>query len=198
VTPTPTPVSNPYPPNTGKLVLSDPLVDNSRGYQWDESTLSSGSCGFSQHIYHIQATAQGDIVCDPESKNLYLSNFTFEITLKAAKGTIEGIVFRFDQNTNAGYLFFIDTQGAYSFSAISGNSASQLSGPSTAINQGPNQSNVLAVVANGSSISLYINQQLIAQTTDSSFSQGQLGIFAAGDGQNAADIEASNAHAWQQ
>jgi hypothetical protein len=55
-----------------------------------------------------------------------------------------------------------------------------------------NQSNVLAVVADGSAISLYINHQFLAETNNSAYSQGQLGIFSAGT-----DVEANNAMAWK-
>src|SRR5207248_9853070 len=66
VNPTPTPVAhttpqatatanpsqNPYPPNSGTLVVNDPLTDNSKGYKWDESSFSStDSCGFTNGAY---------------------------------------------------------------------------------------------------------------------------------------------------
>lgn len=194
------PTQNPYPPYTGKLILSDPLKDNSKGYAWDETTIGSASCGFSEGVYHVIATAPGGIVCNPEAKNLFLSNLTYEISLKVIQGSIEGIAFRFNQN-NTGYVFSIGAQqGTYALSAANGNSTSTpfrtiLSGSSKAISEGLNQSNLLAAVADGSTISLYINHQFITKTNDSTYSQGQLGIFTA-DSQGPADVKASNARAW--
>src|SRR5438132_348194 len=63
---------NPYPPNTGTLVLNDPLTDNSRGYKWDESSFSgTGTCGFTGGAYHINVQKAG-LICIAEAKDLVL------------------------------------------------------------------------------------------------------------------------------
>lgn len=190
---------NPYSPQMVKLLLSDPLKDNSRGYEWDETTQGSTSCGFSEGGYRVKALAQGAIICNPEAKSLFLNNLTYEISLKVIQGEVEGMAFRFNQSNVTGYTFFIDTQhGTYSLNAANGTSTpfrGIINGSSTVIRKGLKQSNVLAIVANNSIISLYINNQFIAKANDSTYSQGQLGIFTA-DIQSPADVEASNARAW--
>ena len=60
-TPSSTPIPNPYPPSTGRLVLNDPLADNSRGYMWDEGSTTYGNCNFQQDsTYHGTAPLTGD------------------------------------------------------------------------------------------------------------------------------------------
>lgn len=190
---TQTGVPNPYPPNIGTLAMNDPLKDNSKGYNWDVTAISSGSCGFSGGAYHIKTATEAALTCNPEAKSLVLSNFTYEVTLKNIQGNIEGIAFRFNQQTVTGYTFFIDTQKrSYVLTTIDGSGGAKiLAGSSTAIVTGLNKPNILAVTANGSAMNLYINHQLVDTATNSAYSQGQLGIFAA-----LADIEASNARAW--
>ena len=179
--------------------MNDPLTNNSQGNQWDETTVSTTSCGFSGGTYHTQVSAQGAGTCNPEAPSLVLSNLTYEISLKVTQGEFEGITFRFNQSNLTGYGFLIDTQlGSYILATANGTSTPFsiiLNGLSPAIKTGLNQTNVLAVVANGINISLYINGQSIAQVNNSSYNQGQLGIFTI-DNQSPADVEASNARAW--
>ena len=185
-------------PATARLVLSDPLKDKSKGYAWDETIQPAGSCGFAGSAYHIKALSLGLFTCNPEAKSLFLSNLVYEINLVAVQGNTEGVAFRFDQSNATGYIFFIDTQGSYSLSAVNGLSIPSrtiTSGISKVIAKGAGQSNKLAVIADGNSISIYINHQFIAKANDASYNQGQLGIFTV-DSQSPTDVEASNAMAW--
>ena len=60
-----------------------------------------------------------------------------------------------------------------------GNNVKDLAGVSSAaITTGLNQSNVIAVVAQGSTLSIYFNHQKIAGASDSAFNHGQIGLVA--------------------
>src|SRR2546422_9572974 len=50
--------------------------------------------------------------------------------------------------------------------------------PSPAIIQGLNKPNLLAVVALGTTLTLYVNHQQVGQVTDSTFNHGQIGLVA--------------------
>ena len=65
----------------------------------------------------------------------------------------------------------------------------------TAIYRGLNQINLIAVVAKGSTITLYVNHQQIARVTDSTFSNGQLGVQAAPIS-HPTEVVFSNAKVW--
>jgi hypothetical protein len=87
-----------------------------------------------------------------------------------------------------GYYFFIGQNGMYEFGIYNnciGNynncKISPLrSGSSPAISKGLNQPNLAAVVASGSTIDLYVNDQKIDSVSDSSYNQGGIGVFASG------------------
>ncbi len=188
---------NPYPPYTGALVLSDPMTDNSRGYKWDDATIGGvGTCGFSGGAYHLRAPQKG-IICVPEASNLVFSNLAFEAKLTLIQGDQESIVFRLNQNVGTYYAFYVLSDGTYSINAVKNNSIFRtLRGSSPAINKGQNSTNLLAIVANGKSINLYVNNQLVNRVNDDSITQsGQIGV---GDysTSGAADVAVTDVRVW--
>ncbi len=186
---------NPYPPNTGTLVLNDPLTDNSRGYKWDESSFSgTDSCGFTNGAYHI--VEKTGLICIPEAKDLVLNNFAFEANIKIVKGDDGGIGFRINQVNKTFYDFDITTGGSYTLKVYTGKYTTLSEGSNSVINKGLNQSNLVAVVANGDLITIYVNNQIIDSVHDKTFSQGQIGVLSFG-GNGPTDVIASNARAWK-
>src|SRR5207244_553512 len=87
-----------------------------------------------------------------------------------------------DSNTGKLYFFEVCQDGTYLFSRyldFTGNNVKDLAGGSSAaITTGLNQTNVIAVVAQGSTLSIYVNKQKIASANDSTFTHGQIGLFA--------------------
>jgi len=62
---------------------------------------------------------------------------------------------------------------------FSGNNIKTLTdGSAPAINTGLNQLNTIAVVANGSQLDLYVNNQKIDSVNDSTYSQGTIAMIA--------------------
>ncbi|HEY6286649.1 MAG TPA: family 16 glycoside hydrolase, partial [Ktedonobacteraceae bacterium] len=172
---------NPYTPGLGKLVLIDPLSDNSKGYAWDASVHTDGTCAFSGGSYHSSTQkTQFFYLCTAEVTDF--SNFAFEVQLTVLQGDCGGMVFRADSNTGKLYFFEVCQDGTYLFSRyldFTGNNVKDLAGGSSAaIMTGLNQANVIAVVAQGSTLSVYVNKQKVASASDSTFSHGQIGLFA--------------------
>ncbi len=172
---------NPYTPGSGKLALIDPLSDTSRGYAWDVSTHTDGTCAFSGGAYHASTPKPHFFyVCTAEATDF--SNFAAEVQMKIVQGDCGGMVFRADSNNGKLYFFEVCQDGTYLFSRYldyTGNNVTDLAGGSSAaIKTGLNQSNVLAVVAQGSTLSIYVNNQKIASANDSTFKHGQIGLFA--------------------
>ncbi|HJT59926.1 MAG TPA: serine/threonine-protein kinase [Ktedonobacteraceae bacterium] len=195
---------NPYPPHTGTLILDDPLHDNSKGYQWETSTITgAGSCGFTNNEYHvIQSSALGGIfICSPQASPS-LKNFTFQVQMTLVEGDAGGIGFRVSQSSY--YLFAISSDGSYELDVANQNN--NFGVPSTLhqasspyIHKGLGKSNLLAVVANGTSISLYANNQLLVTVTDGTYSLGQIGVAAdeSFGNSNTADVVFSDAKVWK-
>lgn len=197
VTPTASNLQNPYPPNTGTLVLNDPLMDNSKGYKWDESSFSgTDSCGFTGGAYHV--VEKTGLICIAEANNLVLSNFVFEVNVKIVKGDNAGIAFRVNQVNKTFYSFDISPDGSYALQVYTNKYTTLSQGTNSVINKGLNQSNLLAVVANGDLITVYVNGQIIDSVHDKTFSKGQVGALSFASNTNGAtnDVIVSNARVW--
>ena len=186
---------NPYPPY-GTLALDDPLSDNSHGYGWYDYPTNSigGACQFTGGAYHVsQSNAQYISFCSAKSTNF--SNFAFEVQMRIIQGDCGGVIFRFQEPNNGTFYHFAVCQDgmyalydSYDITLIQPNSSS-------AIHTGLNQSNLIAVVANGSTLDLYVNNQKIDSVSDSAHSQGQIGV-AATDVKNPTEVVFSDAKVW--
>lgn len=104
-------------------------------------------------------------------------------TSQACSGSdISGLVFR-APDTDSGYFFGVTCDGRYSLHArdLADDADSTLIGLTTGagIVTGSNQANRLGVRAEGDRISLYANGNLLAEITDSTFSEGNFGAFIA-------------------
>ncbi|HLJ36507.1 MAG TPA: serine/threonine-protein kinase [Ktedonobacteraceae bacterium] len=164
--------NNPF--GSGTLALNDPLTDNSRGYGWEEGERDSGYCTFTGGAYHTSIPLAGYFhSCLALSTNF--SNFAYQVQMTILLGKYGGIVFRADRSTTHFYYFLVDSSGDYYLKVYFdkfGDSRVVTSGTSSALSA----TNLLGVVAQGSTISLYINQQLITTVSDSTFTSGQVGI----------------------
>lgn len=190
---------NPYPPQTGTLALIDPLKDNSAGYGWAEQTVgSSGSCGFNGGAYHVSDTDKTALVyCVAGNTNF--SDFAYQVTMTIDKGDCGGLVFRADVNSNSFYNFLVCQDGSLNMSVYSNNNNGTIllqPKSSPAIQTGLNQQNVIGVVAQGSSINLYVNNQNVGSVTDSTLTSGSIGLIAEAVN-SASDAAYSNAKVWK-
>lgn len=178
VQPTMTPIGG-LSPYGGKLVMNDPLSDNSLGQHWEEYTLSTNSCHFSNGSYlaSINATAKiGSCI----ALNTDFSDLAFQVKMTILDGNYGGIYIRRDNTVKADYEFSVDSFGFYIFAVrTSLNQVQTLKyGPVASFHKGYNQSNVLAMVARGSSIDLYVNQHHLATVQNASFTHGAIGVLA--------------------
>ena len=188
---------NPYPPGTGTLALLDPLNDNRKGFGWSEN---STNCVFTGGAYHVIAPdSRFFAYCSARSTNFV--NFAYEVQMKIIKGDVGGIIFRANSTSNNFYLFYVSQTGSYELFLCPGNNCSPIVSPtpSPAINKGLNATNLVAVVATGTSITLYINRQQVANVTNGTFSQGQIGVVASPFANAGHPTEAvySNARVWR-
>lgn len=188
---------DPYPPNTGKLALIDPLKDNTAGNKWTETSGSGGSCGFNGGAYHVSDTTVNYFVyCVSENTNF--SNFAYQVTMTIDKGDCGGIVFRVNLSTNSFYHFVVCDNGLMLLSVYSNNNGTVLihAKASSAVQTGLNVQNTVGVVAQGSSINLFINNQNVGSVTDNTQAAGSIGVIAEAVN-NASDAVYSNAKVWQ-
>ncbi len=95
-------------PFSNKLVLDDPMHDNSKGYKWDEVTLGGNNpgnmatCDFKKGSYHISRPQTGSLLCVPEAPQLVFQNLTFEARLTITQGDVAAVAVRVNQTTDMG------------------------------------------------------------------------------------------------
>ncbi len=191
---------NPYT-HSGTLVFSDPLSDNSLGNGWNVGTSQYGTCAFTGGAYHVSTSSlNSGITCLAAPD---FSNFVLEMQMTIIKGDFGGIAFRYDHDGghNAHYSFHVGQDGTYSLFLAQNTTVSQTlfhNTLSAAIHKGLGQTNVIAMVAQGSMITLYINNVLVAHLTDSTLTHGQVGLVAAAYQTNGQPTEVaySNAKLW--
>lgn len=173
----------PYPPNSGSLALNDLLHDNSAGYNWPVGTSSNGGmCQFMQNAYHVSTTQPNDlhycIAGTPQFRN-----FAYEVRMTIIKGDGGGLIFRADGANSKFYYFRIGRDGSYGLylyiDSVGTHAQTLVSGMTPAIRTGLNIPNLLAVVARDASLDLYVNNQHIANVSNNTYDNGQIGVAAA-------------------
>ncbi len=194
--PQPTPTAAPQPTPTaqpantsGTLALNDSLSAQSAN-NW---AINAGGCAFANGAYHATATQAGTFsVCMAQATNF--SNFTYQVNMTILSGTTGdggGLIFR--SASGKAYRLHVGSDGSFD---LVDEAHGLASGNSAAIKTGLNQTNVLKVKAQGTSISLYVNNVLLAKVEDSFSSSGAIGVLAV-DFTQPTDVAFSNAQVWQ-
>jgi hypothetical protein len=194
------PTPNSYD-SRGKLILDDPLRDNSQGYGWDEqSSNTGGDCKFTASGYDVlQSDPNYFNYCYASKTNL--SNFAYEVQMTIIKGDAGGILFRADGAKGTFYYFTVSQDGFYQISLCPINPTCRdlvRSIPTSAINKGLKQVNLLAVVAEGDTFTIYVNHQQITSVKDGTYRQGQIGMIASpfATKGHATEVVYTNAKVW--
>ena len=184
-------------------VMNDPLSgpDN---FGLDNYTGDNGKtkCFFSQSAMHSSAQPGDFSPCYAKATNY--QNFVVQVKMMIISGHSGGLVFRADSTNDKGYQFRISTDGTYILNRIvldqQGNILSDgetvASGSSVYIQKGVNQTNQLGVVAQGDTISLFVNGKYIDSATDTTYHSGQVGVYVDSD---AGSVEGvfSNLQVWK-
>jgi hypothetical protein len=160
-------------------------------YGWRDQRINDNNgnllagCFFQAGAYYAQAVPGRSIVCPAQATNF--SDFLYQVQITIWQGHSGGLSFRSNQNDfHLCYAFRISTDGTYIFEkyiSLNGRYVNLpiTSGASAAIKQGPNQTNTLAVLARGSTFSLYVNGQYVTNASDSTYRSGEIGVFVESD-----------------
>lgn len=171
-----TPTATHTPPTatpSGTIIFQDALTSNAKGWQADET-----HCFFKSDGYHVRqnyfctapvAIPTGDITVSVNVKEVSGSNdFPFGIVLR-----------RSGENY---YAFEVDARGDWAFFKSETNATRYVKlrdfTANAAIRKGLNASNALKVVARDNMFSCYVNGTLVGQVTDSSYTNGQVGLIS--------------------
>jgi DNA-binding XRE family transcriptional regulator len=178
----------------GTLAFFDPLSQQ-RGSQWDASGPDSGglSCQFTGGAYHVSAPLNPYLDVCPSL--VIASNFAFEVQLTISQGYCGGMIFRADDQGHY-YAFRLCEDGIYWVVKYGDGTEPLYSGRSSAFHTGLGQQNKIAVVANGSTMFFYINEQQINQEHDSGYASGKIGLIATTGNATTVDVAYRNARLW--
>jgi Flp pilus assembly protein TadG len=193
---TTTVLQNIYNQATGGSPFLNESLNTNTISNWDVGGGSlGGSCGFSAGAYHvIEPNKNYYLTCVAENSNF--SNFAFQAQMTIIQGDEGGLIFR--ASGAKLYSFGINRQGLFSFIVSKNNNPGKplVFGPNTAINTSLNHPNLLTVIARNSTIYLYINKQYVDTIKDTTYSAGQIGVYAA-DSTHYTDVAFNNAQLWQ-
>jgi eukaryotic-like serine/threonine-protein kinase len=206
--------SIPYPsylPGKGTLAMNDPLKDESNGYSWSPPKFPY--CSFQGGTLHVKVVGNDTQPayfrpCVARTQNF--TDFAYQVKMRFVNGDCGGITFRskdpdYDPRM---YIFYICQNSYYALKRYSQN----VSGPgvnpilkegySHFIKVGSSQVNIIAVVAQGPNIDLYVNLQQIVHVRDDSFNSdynsGLIGVLARTfDLSRSAEAAFSDAMVWK-
>ena len=184
--------ANPYT-SGGTLALEDSLKDNTGGHGWEEDS----NCQFTQSVYEVaESHSNTFFTCDAKSTNY--SNIAFDVALKIIQGDCAGIAFRANLSNDAEYFFEMCQTGTYDLVMYDGTNSKYLIDvtSSSTIKTGTNQINTLGVVANGSTIQLFINGTSVDQKTDSTYSSGSIGLLAVNHNSSSTSVAYAGVRVW--
>ena len=192
-------VKSHYPFSTNQ-VLNDPLTDASNvgKYGWDVDSY----CSFANGTYQDNEPNSGRLhLCMANTPTF--TNFTYEVQMaikKGGDGAQGGVLFRADLTNDQFYLLTLDTKGNYDLDIEVNNEGNNnrtlKTGTVPGYATGFFQVHTIGVVANGSQITIYVDQKQIAQVTDSTYTSGQIGVISS-YGASATLVDYNNAKVWQ-
>jgi hypothetical protein len=199
ISPTPE-VKLAYPPYKGTLALNDPLRDNSKGYNWqDDTDTAPPSCSFAKGAYHAKVNAGYYYPCTAQTTDF--DNSIYEVQMTIIQGDCGSLIFRNNSADSNFYYFRVCQDGTSALFIYKDKKGSTLVADhsNTAIHTGLNQPNLIAAVAQGSTLDLYVNQQKFDSITDSTYNHGRIGVAAEGFSGDRPSTEAvfSNAKVWK-
>ena len=157
-------------------------------------------CTFSGTALHAIASRQASLCFD---RSTSFDNFAYQAQATITQGDASGLLFRYDAIGQKAYYFLISSEGFYVLESAQGSSLSTgnyklLAGAnSMAINTGLNQSNLLTVIARGSTIYLYVNKQYLTEVNDSTSSFGTIGVAGENQTKGPVDVTFSNIQVWK-
>ena len=155
------------------------------------------SCAFAGGM-HVKAAAGYIETCLARATNF--SNLAFQVEMRIASGHSGGLVLRSVAN-GSGYYFRISTDGTFLGRSVlvkqnTVYDTPLFAGQSPAVKAGNDQFNQITVIAQGSELYMYINQQFAAKISDGTYTSGRIGVFTDSDA-SGAEILFRNAQVWK-
>jgi hypothetical protein len=180
-------------PQPGGILFQDDFSDPSSG--WDKVNVSDGVTDYTDGVYRIYVnTSNTDVWSNP---GLSFTDARVEVDATKVDGADDndyGVICRYQDSENF-YFFVVSSDGYYGIGKVVAGKQ-QLIGvdsmpPSEVIKKG-NDTNHLSAECVGSSLSLSVNDQSLAQYDDTEFTSGDVGLIAGTFDTTGVDIHFDN------
>jgi hypothetical protein len=167
-----------YPTYSGGLLFQDGFSDPTSG--WDRVRSTEGMTDYENERYRIVVnSANADYWSNP---GLYFEDVQIEVDALKSAGPDDndfGVLCRY-QNTENFYFLIISSDGYYGIGIVKNGHQKLLEPPqmyhTKAVIPG-NSVNHIQAICQGSRLALFVNGEFIAETQDSSFSSGDIGLI---------------------
>lgn len=154
---------------------------------WDENS----QCSFASDGYHVSQSASGFKGCREQGKTY--GNLALAVDVTILSGHSGGIFFRLNTNfvgNYDGYLFEVDSQGNYKLSYEQGTGIHILKdwSATSLLQRGYHATNLLQLIAHGSTLTFYVNSKFLVQIQDSydpGTTPASIGFLATADASDA-------------
>jgi serine/threonine protein kinase len=200
--------ANPYlATGGGTLTFNDPLTSNKNAWQVgpDATGVTAGQCTITNQGYQVDAPSLIPTPCMQTTQSF--TNFTYQVdlTLTAVGQSYGGggIIFRSSSDSTQYYFFEVFSTGNYSLQKCTElGCANYMDGyklgkaPTSAFKAGINETNTLAVIANGNDIQLFVNKQKVSELTDqvsAPYASGAIGVLATAGNDSGLDTATNTA-----
>lgn len=178
-----------YPQNSGDLLFQDGFSDPSSG--WDRVQSQGGMTDYENDRYRIVVNAaNADYWTNP---GLSFQDVMIDVDAGKNSGPDDndfGVLCRY-QDTENFYFFIISSDGYYGIGIVEDGEQSLLEPPqmyqSDSIIPG-DATNHLQAICQGSQLTLYVNGDLIAEASDSTFAEGDIGLIVGSFDEPGVDI----------
>jgi hypothetical protein len=190
--------ANLFPTPTYSPFLNDPL-NHQDANKWDDKPYNDGGCQFTGGFYEASGTQEGSRnYCGANAASDIFTNFVYEVQMRIIIGDCGGLLFRIGSIPSDAYSFEVCQNGTYDVAVYTNDTPTYLINlsQSPAIHIGNNQDNLLAVIAKGNSLTFYVNNQKVGNVNDSTYSAGQIAIFAHAHANYPTEVAFSNAKVW--
>lgn len=181
------------PQDEGALLFQDSFSDPSSG--WDRVRQAQGLTDYDAGKYRIYVNdTETDYWANP---GLHFQDVNIEVDVRKIGGPDDnnfGLICRYQNMANF-YFLMISSDGYYGIGKVENGSQRLIEPdhmyPSWTIRQGTG-SNHIRAVCDGSRLALWINGELVAETRDDSFAEGDVGLIAGSFGSPGVDVVFDN------
>ena len=194
----PTPAVTVFATPTYSPFLNDPLSHQDAN-EWDERTYNDGGCQFVGGIYEASGTLEGSRnYCVANASTDSFTDFDYEVQMKVIEGDCGGLLFRIGSLPSlAAYSFEVCQDGTFNVAVYSNDNPTYLinRSPNPAFQTGANQY-TLAITAKRNNLTFYVNGQEVGNITNSTYTTGQIGMFAHAHTNYPTEVAFTNAQVW--